>query len=67
MVDSILIYLVIGWIFYLIIYVKQEGVERVQHEWVRGLFVILFYPVLVAICLVCMAYIALEDLLKFNN
>lgn len=43
---NILVYLLIGFLFYIVAYVKQEGIERIKYEWIRFILVVVLYPII---------------------
>ena len=46
------IYFLVGYIFYVVVYVKQKEVEKLNREWIRALSVTTLYPLIILISIV---------------
>ena len=49
---NLIAYIVIGIIFYIVVYVKQPGVEKLEREWIRCLLIVSLYPLIFIVAVI---------------
>jgi hypothetical protein len=59
------IYFLVGYIFYVAVYVKQKGVEKLKREWIRALIAITLYPLTISATMIMLIFGAFKESKKW--